>query len=167
MFIEAGLINEADDPCRLMFYTKLDAHIYGLQSEEYDESMNDERIPSDIIKRGKQYLLCELYALNNEELSIKCHTFNTVETKVKKKTVNIIKMYDDTFIKKPVDVFSNKEHSSLAFIPAIRKRLVSFLTEKKVLLLSVHTKQQKKKSIMCLVDGLIRKILIQYCEQVS
>jgi hypothetical protein len=86
IFKEAGIINDIDHPCRLLFYTKLNALIFSLQNRSYNNlafDFNFQEVDNNaILERGKHYTLYDLHPNNEKEgFLITSHSFDTIQTK--------------------------------------------------------------------------------------
>jgi hypothetical protein len=90
-------------------------------------------------------------------LSIRCHTFDTVETKAEHEYST---KKNPIFNKKAVDICSSESYS-LLYVDAIGRKLLNFLQEKEIFL-SLYNKKKNKEDIKSLLNKLIKEVILQY-----
>jgi hypothetical protein len=123
IFIKAGIINDIDHPSRLLFYTKLDALIFGLQDGTYELAIDDiHQLYDDVLlERGRRYTLYDFHPNNEKgDVLIRSHSFDTIQTKEK------IDSKKDFFIM-DLDYVCISEYYTLVFLDTIRENMIKLL----------------------------------------
>jgi hypothetical protein len=132
VFRQAGFINDTDYPCRLLFYTKLDALKFDLQNKLYSFTIDYTKVAADVIlERGKHYMLYDTSAREGEEeVLIRSHSFETIQTNVR------VDSKREFFIMDPSSVYSSKYYPLISLNTVI-KNMTKLLQDKGPLLPSV------------------------------